>query len=74
MLEKYLLNDDQKNYSVGNHITVIANMILNKCNINKEKNENNNKKLKSGEGKLMFTNGLSIKEFEKKMGLKPLKH
>lgn len=71
--EKVLLIDNH-NHSLGNQISVIANKILNKCNITKEKNENNNKKLKSGEGKLMITNGLSIKEFEKKLGLKPLKH
>ncbi len=51
-------------------MNVIAVKILNKCNLTKEKNENNNKKLKSGEGKLMITNGLSINEFEKKLGFK----
>lgn len=70
--EKYLWIDNH-NYNLSNQINVIANKILSKCNITNEKNENNNKKLKSGEGKLMITGGLSIKEFERKLGLKPLK-
>jgi len=42
---------------------------LNKCNISKSKNKNNNKALKAGEGKLMMTNGVSISEFKKKFKL-----
>jgi len=47
---------------------------LNKCNFTNEKNENNKTRLKSGEGKLMFTNGLSIKEFERKIGFNKSKN
>lgn len=72
-LEKILCIDDQS-YNVENQIDVIALKILNKCNITKEKNENNNKRLKSGQGKLMITNGMSINEFERKIGIKPIKH
>ena len=35
----------------------------------KYKNKNNNKMLKSGSGKLMMTNGISISEFSKKYNL-----
>lgn len=65
---------DDQNYNVENQIDVIASKILNKCNITKEKNENNNKRLKSGQGKLMITNGMSINEFERKIGIEPIKH
>lgn len=64
---------DNENYSLINQIDKIAEKILNKCNLTKEKSENNNKKLKSGEGKLMITNGLTIVEFEKKLRIKPVK-
>jgi hypothetical protein len=47
-------------------LDLIAVNVLNKCNIHHLKNKNNNTKLKHGEGKLMFTNGMSIKEFENK--------
>lgn len=40
--------------------------VLHSCNIWKSKNKNNNKMLKSGEGKLMMTNGVSISEFARK--------
>lgn len=43
--------------------------VLNNCNIWKTKNKNNNKMLKSGEGKLMMTNGISISEFARKHNL-----
>lgn len=59
---------------MNNQINVIANKILHKCNLTKEKNINNNSRLKSGDGKLMITNGLSINDFERKMGIKHLKH
>lgn len=47
----------------------ITMKVLNNCNIWKSKNKNNNKMLKSGEGKLMMTNGVSISEFAKKYNL-----
>jgi len=68
-----LLIGDEK-FNVENQIHVIANKILFKCKISNEKNENNNKRLKSRQGKLMITNGMSIDEFEKKIGYKPIKY
>ena len=41
----------------------IAQKILTKCNFNHAKNPNNLKSLKSGEGKLMITNGLTLNQF-----------
>lgn len=73
-LDKSLpLISDNKNISIANQINLIANNILHKCNIAKEKNENNKKSLKIGDGKLMITNGMSIKEFEKKLGIRVIK-
>jgi hypothetical protein len=43
--------------------------VLNNCNVWKSKNKNNNKMLKSGSGKLMMTNGVSISDFVKKYNL-----
>ena len=43
--------------------------VLHSCNIWKNKNKNNNTMLKSGDGKLMMTNGISITEFTKKYHL-----
>jgi hypothetical protein len=45
---------------------LIAAKILKKCNVIKEKNKRNNVILKAGDGKLMITNGLSVREFEKR--------
>jgi len=52
-----------------NHLNEIAFKVLNKCNISKTKNKNNNGMLKAREGKLMMTNGISISEFQKKYKL-----
>ena len=58
--------------TIDNHLIprdrldLIASNVLSKCNVNHLKNKNNNTQLKHGEGKLMFTNGMSIKEFQKK--------
>lgn len=43
----------------------IATKMLHKCNFFHEKNKNSNKPLKKGEGKLCFTNGMTINEFSK---------
>ena len=48
---------------------VIANKVLNSCNIYKQKSKRNNTKLVKRSGKLMITHGLSVKDFEKKYHL-----
>ena len=40
--------------------------MLKNCNYFHQKSKNNNTTHKSGEGKLMITNGLSIKEFQER--------
>jgi len=60
---------DNQSFIVSN-INAIAFKVLNKCNISKTKNRNNNGMLKAREGKLMMTNGISISEFQKKFKLK----
>ena len=50
-------------------VDLIALKVLDKCNVSSKKNKNNNTRIKNGEGKLMITNGLSVKEFEKKYRL-----
>ena len=45
----------------------IADTVLKKCNWNEKKKKYSNK----GQGKLMFTNGLTLSEFEMKYGLLP---
>ena len=47
---------------------LIADKLLSKCNWNEKRNKY---KKQSGSGKLMFTNGLTLKEFEKKYGIFP---
>ena len=44
-------------------IDKIARKILTKCNFNHNKNPNNIKSLKTGEVKLMITNGLTLNQF-----------
>jgi hypothetical protein len=51
------------------NINNITFKVLNNCNVWKKKNKNNNKMLKSGSGKLMMTNGVSISDFVKKFNL-----
>ena len=45
---------------------IIADKVLNICNVNKKKSKFNNTSLKKKDGKLMITRGLSVGEFEKK--------
>jgi len=59
---------DNQQFNIS-QINEIANKILNKCNISKSKNRNNNTFLKAKEGKLMMTNGISISEFQRKYKL-----
>lgn len=52
-----------------NQIGPIAQKILNKCNYNHIKSKNNNTALRTGNGKLMMTNGLTIADFERRYNL-----
>jgi len=67
---------DENNVLIGNEIffkanqfDLIANRVLNLCHVYKKKNKHNNGSLKKGNGKMMFTQGLTINEFEKKYDL-----
>jgi len=48
----------------------IGKKILHTCNFEHDKSLRNSARLKSGSGKLMITNGLSLNEFVKKYNLK----
>ena len=68
-------NVDEENIMVDNHVynkknqfELITNKILDKCNIYNHKSKFNNTILKKRNGKLMFTRGLSINQFEEKYG------
>ena len=70
-------NIDEDNIMVDNHIfnkknqfELLTNKILDKCNVFNHKSKFNNTILKKRNGKLMFTRGLSINQFEKKYGFK----
>ena len=70
-------NVDEENIMVDNHVynkknqfELITNKILDKCNIYNHKSKFNNTILKKRNGKLMFTRGLSINQFEEKYGFK----
>ena len=54
---------DKKSYAIKNDMDLLAKRAIKNCNIINNKNESNKNKLKIGNGKLMFTNGLTIKEF-----------
>ena len=53
-------------YYKDSQFDIIANKVLNICNVNKKKSKFNNTSLKKKDGKLMITRGLSVGEFEKK--------
>ena len=72
----YLYSGEEKNNTENrvilddvNQINRLSYKVLNTCNIWKSKNKNNNTMLKSGDGKLMMTNGISISVFAKKHNL-----
>ena len=74
MFDKNIYED---NIMVDNHIfnkknqfELLTNKILDKCNVFNHKSKFNNTILKKRNGKLMFTRGLSINQFEKKYGFK----
>ena len=52
-------------------INKISHKVLKNCNFFQNKNKNSRDQLKMGNGKMMFTNGLSIKEFSKLHNLNP---
>ena len=68
---------DEQNVLIGNEIyykdsqlDIIANKVLNSCNIYKQKSKRNNTKLVKRSGKLMITHGMSVKQFESKYHFK----
>ena len=52
-----------------NQYDVLSKVVLKKCNFTHEKNKNNNVIHKTGDGKLMITSGLTIKDFIEKYHL-----
>ena len=67
---------DENNVLIGNEIlykgtqfNLIANRVLNLCNVYHKKDRHNNTSLKKGNGKMMFTQGLSVNDFEKKYNI-----
>ena len=59
-----------KEYNKNQQMDVIAKLVLSDCNVVHEKSRYNNKAIKCGMGKLMFTNGMTIKDFEDKYNFK----
>jgi hypothetical protein len=55
-----------KEYSKEYQMDVIAKFVLNNCNVYHDKSRYNNTRLKSKNGKLMITNGLTVNDFQKK--------
>ena len=55
-----------KEYNKNQQMDVIAKLVLNNCNVVHEKSRYNNKAIKCGMGKLMITNGMTVKDFENK--------
>ncbi len=60
---------DGELYYKDTQFDIIANKVLNNCNIYKQKSDRNNTHIKKGDGKLMITHGLSVSQFEKKYHL-----
>lgn len=68
--EKVVIDSEAIN---KNELNTIALKVLKKCNYFHKKSPNNSNSLKSGRGKTMITNGMSIVDFETKYRLKPEK-
>ena len=64
--EEYKLLIGKDVFYTHNQLDLIANTLLNKCNIYHKKNKNNKNQLKMGEGKLMMTGGLTLNQFRNK--------
>ena len=67
---------DENNVLIGNEIfykgtqfNIIANKVLNLCNVYQKKNRYNDTNLKKGNGKMMFTQGLTLNQFGEKYHL-----
>jgi len=61
--ERIVVGDEQ---FLKSDINLITRKVLQKCNYFHSKNKNNNTRLRAGDGKLMFTSGMSISEFKEK--------
>ena len=59
---------DNERFDKNKQFDLITNKILDKCNIFNHKSKFNNTILKKRNGKLMFTRGLSVEQFEQKYG------
>ena len=57
---------DNERFDKNKQFDLITNKILDKCNIFNHKSKFNNTILKKRNGKLMFTRGLSVEQFEQK--------
>ena len=53
-------------YNTGTQLNQLAKVILNKCNVIHNKSKHNQTSIQPGNGKLMITNGLTLKQFESK--------
>ena len=67
---------DENNVLIGNEIfykgtqfNIIANKVLNLCNVYHKKNRHNDTILKKGNGKMMFSQGLTLNQFGEKYHL-----
>ena len=67
--EEYKIKIGNDVYYMNYQMGLIANKILNKCNVHHNKNKNNMNSLRSGEGKLMMTKGMTVKNFVSKYKL-----
>jgi hypothetical protein len=56
-------------YYKNSQIDIIANKVLNSCNVYRQKSKHNDTNLKKKNGKLMITKGMTINQFEKKYNL-----
>ena len=61
--ERIIIGDDT---FLKSDVNLITKKVLQKCNYFRNKNKNNNKILKTGEGKLAITGGMSVAEFTNK--------
>lgn len=64
--EDEIIHIGNKSYSIKTQFDIITRKMLQKCNVYHHKNKNNNSFVKSRQGKLMITNGMTVQEFEAK--------
>ena len=72
--KKHIL--DENNIVIGNEVYVkgtqfdkIADKVLEICNVYRGKSKHNNTSLKARSGKTMITQGMTVRQFEKKYNL-----